>query len=104
MKRYSKMLDSGIEWIGEIPAHWKILRLKRITEDITGGIPSGEREDNGIIQLRMNNITTDGKIDLEKTLRIPIGENIGKYLLRKHDVILNNTNSIDLVGKTSIVE
>ncbi|MDD3688111.1 MAG: restriction endonuclease subunit S [Bacteroidales bacterium] len=28
MKKYNKYKDSGIEWIGEIPEHWKVLKLK----------------------------------------------------------------------------
>ncbi len=28
MKKYDSYKDSGVEWIGEIPSHWKIKRLK----------------------------------------------------------------------------
>lgn len=28
MKRYSEYKDSGVKWIGEIPEHWKIMRLR----------------------------------------------------------------------------
>ena len=28
MERYEKYKDSGTEWIGDIPEHWKIVRLK----------------------------------------------------------------------------
>lgn len=31
------MKDSGITWIGEIPAHWKIVRIKDIAESVNGG-------------------------------------------------------------------
>ena len=30
MMEYSKYRDSGIPWIGKIPAHWNILRGKNI--------------------------------------------------------------------------
>lgn len=31
--RYDKYKDSGVEWIGEIPAHWELTRLgTRFTE------------------------------------------------------------------------
>lgn len=33
-----KMKDSGIEWIGEIPEDWKILRLKHLSEAATSGL------------------------------------------------------------------
>lgn len=29
-KRYPKYKDSGAEWIGEVPAHWRVLRLEYI--------------------------------------------------------------------------
>ncbi len=28
MKKYPKYKPSGIEWIGEIPEHWEVGRLK----------------------------------------------------------------------------
>lgn len=30
MKRYSKYKDSGVEWLGEIPEHWEVKKLKFI--------------------------------------------------------------------------
>lgn len=34
------MKDSGLEWIGEIPSHWKLNKLKREFEFSVGGTPS----------------------------------------------------------------
>lgn len=35
------MLDSGVEWLGEIPAHWEVLRMANIfREAVRPGIPS----------------------------------------------------------------
>lgn len=33
MKRYSEYKDSGVKWIGEIPEHWKVMRLSQIAYD-----------------------------------------------------------------------
>lgn len=33
-----KMKDSGVEWIGEIPEHWKLLKFKHIADYINRGI------------------------------------------------------------------
>jgi type I restriction enzyme S subunit len=30
MKKYEKYKPSGVEWIGEIPAHWKIKKIKHL--------------------------------------------------------------------------
>ena len=35
------MKESGIEWIGQIPAHWEVCRLKNVLRLKTGTTPSG---------------------------------------------------------------
>ncbi len=42
MKRYPAYKDSGVEWIGEIPVHWEIGRIKYFNEIIMGQSPSSE--------------------------------------------------------------
>ncbi|MFV8836532.1 restriction endonuclease subunit S [Aquisalimonas sp. APHAB1-3] len=37
------MRDSGVEWFGELPAHWQVKRLKHITSAIGGSTPSKDR-------------------------------------------------------------
>lgn len=31
-KAYSEYKDSGVEWLGEIPDHWKVARLKNLAQ------------------------------------------------------------------------
>jgi type I restriction enzyme S subunit len=53
------MKDSGINWLGQIPAHWKVKRLKFISPKITVGIvvtPAAYYVDEGIPALRGFNI------------------------------------------------
>ncbi len=40
MKKYDKYKDCGIEWIGEIPEHWEVKKLKYIAKIKTGYTPS----------------------------------------------------------------
>ena len=51
----------------------------------------------------MNNITSDGRFDFEELLKVPIPSDIERFDLQKDDIIFNNTNSLDLIGKTAIV-
>jgi type I restriction enzyme S subunit len=39
------MKDSGVEWLGEVPAHWDVRPLKHLVSLRSGGTPSKERED-----------------------------------------------------------
>ena len=42
MKRYPEYKESGVAWIGEIPIHWKIKRLKYIADLNMGQSPPSE--------------------------------------------------------------
>lgn len=39
MKRYEAYKDSGVEWIGEIPAHWEVKKIQRLTNVKRGASP-----------------------------------------------------------------
>lgn len=39
------MKDSGIPWLGEVPAHWGLVPLKYLASFKSGGTPSKERRD-----------------------------------------------------------
>lgn len=43
-KRYSAWKDSGIEWIGEIPEHWEVKRIKLIATILNGSTPKDNAE------------------------------------------------------------
>ncbi len=40
-----KLKDSGVEWIGEIPVHWEVKKVKYLFKLEGGGTPSKERKD-----------------------------------------------------------
>lgn len=46
MKRYDSYKDSGIEWIGEVPSHWEVCRLKNFT--FLQNIPSSNKNKIGL--------------------------------------------------------
>ena len=45
MKKYDSYKDSGIEWIGVIPSHWKIMPLKYCFNIVSGATPKTERNE-----------------------------------------------------------
>ncbi|OOC50807.1 hypothetical protein B0684_01805 [Thioalkalivibrio versutus] len=38
------MKDSGVEWLGEVPAHWEVRKLSTVTEKITNGYVGPTRD------------------------------------------------------------
>ena len=52
----AKMKDSGIEWIGDIPEHWSLVALKRLSQIKYGlGQPPAEKE-GGLPLIRATNV------------------------------------------------
>jgi type I restriction enzyme, S subunit len=44
-KSYPAYKDSGVEWLGKIPEHWEVKRLKFVAKIFGGGTPSKENLD-----------------------------------------------------------
>jgi len=87
------------------PDGWRWVRLGEAIQEAQLGFACGERDPNGTVQLRMNNVTGRGGFDWSTTTRVPAdSETIQMYRLQLGDVLFNNTNSTDLVGKTAIFE
>ena len=65
MERYNLYKDSGVEWIGEIPIHWKKIKTKYFSNFSNGySYNSKDWTEIGIPVIRMSNIGDDGKIEL----------------------------------------
>lgn len=79
------------------------LELRKLIRSTQSGFASGERAVSGTVQLRMNNVTTDGILDWSSHIRVPTTtKQIQSYSLRAGDVLFNSTNSPELVGKTTV--
>src|SRR5437763_213106 len=80
---------------------WDTLPLTDLV-DAKPGFACGDDPQAGVFQFRMNNVTTDGRLDFTKKRRVPIKTgNLDTYLLAVGDVLFNATNSPELVGKSA---
>lgn len=101
------MKDSGVEWIGKIPEHWSLKKIKHITKKIGSGItPLGGGSgylDEGIPLLRSQNIHFD-KIDLNGVARISekTHMSMANSQVKHGDVLLNITGGS--IGRCYYVE
>lgn len=86
-----------------IPSDWPIARLETVLTDMQPGFAQApDAEQIGIPQLRTNNISDSGALDLTDVKYVHVGDaDLEKYVVRRGDVIFNNTNSLELVGRTA---
>lgn len=67
MKRYETYKDSGIQWVGEIPSHWDVVKTSYLFDDIGSGTTPNTNDDslydtdNGINWLQTGDLN-DGHI------------------------------------------
>jgi type I restriction enzyme, S subunit len=88
---------------GKLPAGWRTAKLGDLIVEAATGFACGQRANDGAIQLRMNNVTRRGELDWSSFIRVPIEKAmLDDYALRAGDVVFNNTNSTEMVGKTAL--
>jgi type I restriction enzyme, S subunit len=88
-----------------LPNNWLRVGLRNVIREAQGGFASGERDSSGVIQLRMNNVMIGGQFDWSSFIRVPASpETVQVYQLKRGDVLFNNTNSTELVGKSALFE
>ena len=99
------MKDSGVEWLGEVPEHWIVRRLKH-TANLQSGIPKGKdltgKNSISVPMLRVANVQ-DGYLDLEDVHAIDIEPSqLERYLLRDGDVLMNEGGDNDQLGRGAV--
>ena len=92
------MRDSGVEWLGEIPAHWDMRRLRHVASKFGSGVtPRGGAavyQAYGIPFLRSQNVHFNG-IRMGEVARIPpdLHAALSGTHVRSGDVLLNITGA-----------
>lgn len=105
--------DSGVEWIGEIPEHWRLKRLKYIAKLKTGTTPPGNEginyDENGINWFTPSDFLTNMQLDTSEkyidretiryaniqtyprgsVLLVAIGATVGKIGISKNNAYSN---------------
>lgn len=105
MKTYDTYKDSGIEWIGQIPEHWEVVRLKYRGKSIIGITYKPDDvndESNGTLVLRSSNVQ-NGKLDFKDC--VYVDKKIkGSQLTKEGDILVCARNgSAHLVGKSAYI-
>ena len=99
------MRDSGVEWLGEVPAHWIVRRLKH-TSNLQSGIPKGKdltgKKVISVPMLRVANVQ-DGYLDLNDVHEIEIEPaQLERYSLIYGDVLMNEGGDNDKLGRGAV--
>lgn len=92
------MKDSGVEWLGEVPAHWEVRRLRFLAGKINSGVtPAGGAtvyQEMGVPFLRSQNVHFDGlRLDDVAHISESIHQEMAGSAVKPNDVLLNITGA-----------
>lgn len=101
------MKDSGVEWLGEVPKHWDVKKLKHIGESIIGLTYSPndlcDESENSYLVMRSSNVQ-NGKVSFEDNVFVncPVPD---KLKIRHNDILICSRNgSRKLIGKNALIK
>lgn len=103
----AKMKKTGFEWIGMIPKHWNVKKIKYLTSKIgSGKTPKGGSDvyiDEGVLFIRSQNVY-DGYFDLSSAVFISheLDSTMSNTRVYRDDVLLNITGGS--IGRSCLYE
>ncbi|MBM4287535.1 MAG: restriction endonuclease subunit S [Deltaproteobacteria bacterium] len=102
----TSMKDSGVEWLGKIPAYWEVKRLKFLIGFVTSGSRGWSQyySDEGAIFLRIGNLSRFSlNLNLSDIQFVtpPAGTEVERTRVQKDDVLISITA---YVGSISVIE
>ena len=102
---YSAYRDSRVEWLGKVPAHWGVARLKSHLIRNDSGVWGDNFSDTGTVVLRSTEQTVSGGWRINNPAKIELSpKDIESALLETGDlVVTKSSGSLVHIGKTSLV-
>lgn len=100
----AKLKDSGIQWIGQIPEEWSVVKMKHLLDGtLTYGANEPAESDNKEWPryIRITDIAENGSLK-ESTFKSLSPDKAENYLLQKGDVLFARSGAT--VGKTFLFE
>ena len=92
-----EMKDSGVEWIGQIPKHWDVTKIKYLCPS---GVQYGlnteadSYKENGIRFIRTTDITPGGRLKDNDGVYLPRDAVPAEYYLKKNDILFSRSGSV----------
>jgi type I restriction enzyme S subunit len=102
------MKDSGVEWLGEVPAHWVVSRFKYHTKLFEQGWSpqcdsrEASSDEYGVLKVGCVN---NGIFSHNENKALPKDlKPRTQYIIRKFDLLISRANTRELVGSAAVVD
>lgn len=105
--RYPTYKESGVDWMGTVPAHWRVAPIKRVIERVESGTSVNASDlpvDSDGIGVLKTSCVYSGAFDADENKSVVAEEaNRVSCPLRANTLIVSRMNTPDLVGAAGYV-
>lgn len=107
LDKNTKLKDSGVQWIGEVPEHWEVCKIKNKFMIISGGTPKSDVESywNGdVVWVTPADYNTEDKVIVKGKRNITKEglKNSSATILPKNSIIFSKRAPIGLVAINAV--
>jgi len=103
------MKDSGVKWLGEVPRHWKLMRIRHLVSTIEQGwspqcenFPVEAPDEWGVLKVGCVN---GGFFRPSENKKLPLElAPMPAYALKRGDLLISRANTRELVGSAAVVQ
>ncbi|MBY5959606.1 restriction endonuclease subunit S [Membranicola marinus] len=103
----AEVKDSGVEWIGKIPAGWEVTEIRKLCSTTSGGTPpSGERKlyyDGCIPWIRTTDLNNDELFDVPEKITKEAVRDTACKIVPKNTVCVAMYGGPGTIGKHSVI-
>ena len=104
LKPYAEIRDTGVEWLGEVPAHWDVRRLAQFgtLSKGSGGNKDDEKSD-GVPCIRYGDLYTTHHNFIQRSRSFISNEKVAEYTPTRFDDVLfaSSGETMDEIGKSA---
>lgn len=98
-----QLKDSGIEWLGQIPAHWQVKKLKNICEINRNSLPENTNANFKIDYVDIGSVTFENGINKIEEFIFKTSPSRARRLAKTDDIIISTVRTylkaIDLIDE-----
>lgn len=91
--KYKNYKDSGIEWLGNIPEHWKLKRVKDIVDMNGSSLPNDTNPDFTFKYIDIGNVSQQGVNEDPELISFQEAPSRARRIVKKHDVIISTVRT-----------
>lgn len=93
LQTYSDYKDSGVDWLGEIPAHWEVKRVKHICSINQFSLPENSKIDFNFKYVDIGSVTLEEGITKTEEFTFKNAPSRARRIARKNDTIISTVRT-----------